>query len=369
MRHSPLKDRLAAAGATFRERYGVEVVSRFADPRAEYEAVRDSVALTDFSFVRMFRLPEAKGMDFLDALLAGNVPKIRFGRVLHTMMLDGDGLLVGDCFVANNDQEFVLLCESIVPDAELDLMMQAAGAAGAALEDLTANHVLLSLDGCKAWEVVKRQFGPDVLGLPYLSIENYTFEGTPVRLFRAGKTSEFGYLILAPETVAGALFVALQQEVVRCGGRLCGTDIHDDLRLEGRFFNIHREGLRVRDPLPLGLQWMVDFEKDNFTGAAPLKQRRTAGLRQKIAGVAAESGCQSLKDGAQIFYQGAPVAEVVAHCFSYVLNQPLGLALFPVELAYAGLPFRLSAADGPVITTISMPPIMSKSLGVKLDEM
>lgn len=369
MSTSLLRERLAAAGAGFRERYGVEIVSRLGDPQAEYCAVRDAVALTDFSFVRSFRLPEDKGLDFLDALLAGNVPKIRFGRVLHTMMLNPHGLLVADCFVANNDQEFVLLCESSVPDGELDALMQSAGVAGAGLEELTTSHVLLSLDGFKAWDVVKRQFGSDVLGLPYLSIENYTFEGSPVRLFRAGKTSEFGYLMLAPQAAAGSLFDTLQAEVVRCGGRVCGVDIHDALRLEGRFFNIHQEGLRVRDPLPLGLQWMVDFEKDNFTGAAALKQRRSAGLKQKIVGVAAEPGCESLREGAQIFHEGKPVAEVVACCQSYVLNRPLGLALFPIELAYSGLAFRLGAADGPVVKTISMPPIMPKSLGVKLDEM
>ncbi len=369
MRISLLKEKLAAAGASFRERAGTEVVSHFAEPPTEYRAVRDAVALTDFSFVRSFRLPEDKGLDFLDALLAGNVPKIRFGRALHTMMLNSEGLLAGDCLVANNDQEFVFLCESIVPDVEIDALMQAAGVADAGHEELTSSHVLLSLDGYRAWEVVKRQFGPDVLGLPYLSIENYTFDGSPVRLFRAGKTSEFGYLILAPQSVAVALFDTLKTEVEQCEGRLCGVDIHDELRLEGRFFNIHQEGLRVRDPLPLGLQWMVDLEKDNFTGVAALKQRRAAGLKQKIVGVAAETDCQSLKAGAQVFHEGKPVAEVVAHCFSHVLNRPLGLALFPIELAYSGLSFQLGAAGGPAITTISMPPIMPKSLGVKLDEM
>ncbi len=210
---------------------------------------------------------------------------------------------------------------------------------------------------------------PGRLGLPYLSIENYTFEGTPVRLFRAGKTSEFGYLILAPQAAAIALFEALKLEVERCGGRLCGVDIHDELRLEGRFFNIHREGRRVRDPLPLGLPWMVDFEKDNSTGAAALKQRRAAGLRQKVVGVAAEPDCAPLEEGASIFHEGQPVAEVMAHCHSYVLSRPLGLALFPIELAYSGLSFQLGEASGPAIQTISMPPIMPKSLGVKLDEM
>ena len=369
MRTSPLKDRFADKGAISRERYGVEVVARVADKQTECRAVRDAVGLTDFSFTRKYRIPAEQGLDFLDGLLAGNVPKIRFGRVLHTFLADDDGLLVGDCYVANNDEEFILLCESIVPDSEIDRVMQAHGAAVAGVEDLTTSHVLLSLDGFKAWEIAKEIFGADVLGLPYLSIEVYPFQDQSVRLFRAGKTSEFGYLLLVPQAVAPALFDTLASAVEKRGGRLCGVDAHEDLRLEGRFFNIHAEGLRVRDPLVLGLQWMIDFDKVSFRGCEAIKRRRAQGLQKKIVGVAAERGCKQLVTGAQIFHEGRAVAEVVAEGHSVVLDQPLGLAVFPVALAYSGLSFRLAAADGPAVRTISMPPIMPRSLTVKLDEM
>ncbi len=369
MRTSPLRSLLAGSGAVFRDRYGMEVTARVAERRTEYNAVRQAAGLTDFSWMRTFTLPEEKGIDFLDALLAGNVPKIRFGRLLHTFLADDAGFVIGDCYVANNDKEFLFLCENIVPDSDFDKLMQQAGAAEAGATDLARTHALLSLDGFKAWEIVKKIFGPDVVGLPYLSVENYSFEGQPVRFFRAGKTSEFGYLMLVPVEAASALFAACKSEAEQRGGGLCGVDVHDDLRLDGRFFNIHAEGRRVRDPLVLGLQWMIDFEKDRFAGSEAIKQRRTAGLKKKIIGVSAETGCDALADGARIFHDGKQVAEVVAAATSWTLNQPIGLAVFPVELAYSGLSFRLGAPEGPVVHSISMPPIMPKSLTVKLDEM
>jgi aminomethyltransferase len=368
MRTSPLRGKFAALGAAFNEQHGREIVTRVADRAAEYAAVRDAVGLTDFSFVQTFRVPEAKGMDFLDSLLAGNVPRIRFGRVLHTFLADEDGMLVGDCYVANNDQEFLFLCESIVPDQEILRVLQGCGMQEAGVEDMAGSYVLLGLDGPRAWEVVKEVFGADVLGLPYLSVEVYPFEGQSVYLFRAGKTGEFGYLLLAPVTVAEALFNKLHDLAQKSGGRCCGFEIHQDLRLEGRFFNIHAEGRRVRDPLVLGLQWMVDFDKENFRGAGAIKQRRADGGKQKIIGVAAAPGSRDLARDAKIFDQGQPVAEVVTDCFSYVLDRQIGLAVFPVELAYAGLTFQLGAPGGPPVNTISMPPIMPKSLKVKLDE-
>jgi aminomethyltransferase len=361
---------LQAAGAVFEERYGTEVVSTVSTVARECGLVRNSVGLTDFSFTQLYRIPEEKAVDFLDSFLAGNVARTRFGRMLHTFIPDEDGCVAADCYVANNDQEFILICESIVATEEIDRILDSHGAREAGVENLTDRCVLLSLDGVDAWKVVRDVFGRDVLGLPYLSVEVYPFEGENLTLFRAGKTSEFGYLLMAPHAVAKALFDRLHAVVTEVGGGLCGVRAHNDLRLEGRFFNIHSEGIQVRDPLVLGLQWMIDFNKTGgFRGSAPLFSRRAAGLKQKIIGVSAAPDCEALCPGARIFLSQQPTGTVVASCHSSVLNRRLGLAVFPVGSAYAGLDCTLGTAGGPPVRTISMPPILPKSLSVRLDEM
>jgi aminomethyltransferase len=365
-----LKSALQAAGAVFETRYGTEVVASVSDPATEYGHVRNAVGLTDFSFVQIYRVPEERACDFLDLFLAGNVARTRFGRLLHTFLPTEDGNVAADCYVANNDQEFILICESVVDTAEIDRIIESYGGTAAGIENWTDQRVLLSLDGIEAWKIVRELFGQDVLGLPYLAVEVYPFEGQNILLFRAGKTSEFGYLLLAPNAVAAALFGKLLDMARKLGGGLCGVNIHNDLRLEGRFFNIHREGLQVRDPLVLGLQWMIDFDKaDGFRGSKAILERRAAGLKRKIIGVSAAADCAALRPGAAVYYNGQPVAEVVTCCHSHVLGRKLGLAVFPVELAYSGLEFTLESAGGPAVKTISMPPILPKSLSIKLAEM
>ncbi len=366
MRTSHLRDFFERAGARFTERHGVEIVDSLADPRTEYQRVRDAVAISDASHMQVFRLPEAGAIDSLDPLLAGNVARIRYGRLLHTFLADDDGFLAADGYVANNDDEFLLVCESLVDDPALRSLFMDRGAS-AGMEDLTDSHSILSIDGYKAWAVARELFGSDILGLPYLSVETCSFDGDTVRLFRAGKTSEFGYLALIRREKAEALAAALAESAERQGGGLCGSAIHNDLRLEGRFFNIYAEGATVRDPLPLGIQWMIDFEKPEFRGDAAIRQRREAGLRKKIVGVRALPG-QDLAPEQALLQGDTEVGRLVATCTSHVLECRLGLALMDVDSAYAGLSFRLGQPEGPEITTISMPPIMPKSLGVKLDE-
>ena len=146
-----------------------------------------------------------------------------------------------------------------------------------------------------------------------------------------------------------------------------GVEAHSMLRLDGRFFNIHEEGAKVRDPLPLGLQWMVDLEGDEFRGQGPLLERREAGYAKKIIGVIPGDETGALEAGDAIVHQGEQVAEVITACDSPTLGRRVGLALFELPFAYSGL--ALEGGDGRSIQTISMPPFTPKSLTVKLDEM
>jgi aminomethyltransferase len=366
MRVSPLKELLAARGATFAEREGTEIAVRFGDVADEYRAVREAVGIADFSFMTRHRIPEA-GLDALETYATGSVAGIRFGRVQHTMAADDGGLVESDLYVANDDENFIVLGDSLVDDGATRAALTAAGAFAAGAADLSAETALIGVDGFRAYAVAKQLFGPDVLGLPYLSIESYDLDGAAVKLIRAGKTSEFGYLLLVPADAAAAIWAKIEEAGAPHGIRPVGAEAHSMLRLDGRFFNVHEEGRRVRDPLALGLQWMIDFGGEACRGLEAIRARRAAGLTRKIVGVVPADADGALAVGDAVFAGAERVAEVVAAAHSPTLGRRIGLALFDVAYAYAGLDF--AGADGRSLCTVSMPPITPKSLTIKLDEM
>jgi glycine cleavage system aminomethyltransferase T len=145
--------------------------------------------------------------------------------------------------------------------------------------------------------------------------------------------------------------------------------VHNDLRLEGRFFKMYAEGARVKDPLKLGLQWMVDFDKEKFLGSEEILKRRQAGLTHKIIGIRSNADAEAFALGKTLFSDGDQVATIEATCYSPALDCRVGLALFSAAIAFSGLSFNLGSTDGPEVKTISMPPILPRSLTVKLDEM
>ena len=113
----------------------------------------------------------------------------------------------------------------------------------------------------------------------------------------------------------------------------------------------------------------IDFDKEKFLGRDAIIARRSSGPTKKIIGVGYNGPVENLMTGTPIFDGDEKVSEVTTSCFSHVLQSSVGLAVFPTTMAYSGLSFHLGAPDGPEIKTISMPPIMPKSLSVKLDEM
>jgi len=365
MSRSPLHDRLTRAGAAFAERDGFEACTGFGNRESEYRAVRERVGLADFSHVLKYRGRVDDALYPLDETLTGNVANLRFGRVLHTLLTGTDGRILADVYVACDDEDLFVLAETCAAPDVVDALLCRPGSG---LTNVSGELAVLSIDGPAAWSAPRELFGRDVLGMPYLSIEPHDLDG-PVHLIRAGKTAEFGYLVLVESGRAGGVWDRLMDAGSRHGIAPVGLDVHDDLRLDGRFFNVHREGRVVGDPLELGLQWMIDFAKDTFVGRDAILAHRDAGVDHKVLGIALAAGRDGMTSGDDVRLDGEPVGRVVTTGWSYTMDRRIGLARVAHDVAFAGLDLAVhhDGADLEAVS-LSMPPFVPKSLTVRLDE-
>lgn len=364
-RRTPLHPRLAQAGAVFVDRDDFEVCGALADRESEYRTVREHAGLADFSHLLKFRGRVDDALYPLDETLTGNVANLRFGRVLHTLLTDAQGRILADCLVACDDEDLFVLAEPCAPSAAVHERLCGPDSG---LTNVTDDLVVLSLDGPTAWGAPRDLFGRDVLGMPYLSIEPHELDGT-VHLIRAGKTAEFGYLVMADAARATGLWDRLLDAGARHGTGPVGLDVHDDLRLDGRFFNVHREGRVVGDPLELGLQWMIDFAKDTFVGRDAILGRRLAGVTHKLLGVALAAGQDGMAQDDDVLLDGESVGRIVTTGWSYTMGRRIGLARVVCQAAFSGLDLTVRHQGGERdAVSLSMPPFVPKSLTVRLDE-
>lgn len=354
-----LKNIWENAGAKFVNLASNEVVCEVAGFEKECEALRSTAVLSDFSFVKKIEYPENEGIDFLDTVLAQNILKLHYGKVIDTFLASENGEIAAECFVGNIDDKLFLIAENLADDEFLNSKLLPDFA-----RDLTQDFVLLNVDGPLAWKVADAVFGAEVLNLAYLSIEKYEFESNDIYLIRNGKTGEFGYQFLAPKAIAESLFIRLKTEVENVGGVLAGVKSLFNGRLEGNFFNIYAEGAVVKNPILLGLQWMIDFDKESFSGSAEIFAHRDLAKEFSLAGV---KSSEVLNVGDSIFNGDESVGEIIASGVSKGLGANIGLAKFKKMYAYPKFDYSLSANGDLNVFTVAMPPIIALSLQNGLD--
>ncbi len=357
MRELILKDIWTAAGADFGALGGAQCVANFGDVRRELNALRTTAALCDFSFSKIFEYGESDGIDFLDTRLAANILKLRYGRIIDTFLADESGRIAAEAFVANAADKVVAVCEPL-SDGAVSVLAEPPEA------DKTADRVLLSVDGPLAWRVVRDVFGSDILNLSVLSVEKYDFDGADVFLMRNGRTGEFGYQFLAPASAAESLYGKISASLESVGGTLCGFDAHAIARLEGNFFNVYAEGAKIGCPLELGLQWMVDFDKESFDGFGAIFAKRNAGVERTVVGLKTSG---AIPERAEIFDGSEKVGEVAVSAESPTLSANIGLGLFSKEYAASGFDFSLSPDSPATVSTVSRPFVFAASLERGMD--
>ena len=320
-------------------------------------AIRLSVAVSEASQVSVLRVSGSAAFDALDRI----VPRelfIRDGQILHSMLLKDDATLLADLFVCRQDESYLLLSEGASAD-EIRHSLQEQVPAGADLElrSLDETHGLVALDGPYAWELLAEALSPDVIGLPYLGF----FDLDPWLCFRAGKTGEYGYLLLGARSEIPALTARLLEEGRRFD--VAGTDLEalDQCALENGFFNIRREGAFDLTPIELQLQWRASYQKD-YVGAAALRQQRSKGASARVTTIV---GGSPLVEGDSVFLGETRIGRVVNAGFSPTRGDWVALALVEERWAHPGLRLTAVHGDGRLdIHSVSPPVINNRSLYV-----
>ena len=355
-----LKDKWATLGANFGEISGSQCVKNFGDTSKELATLRTNAVFCDFSFAKKFVYDENDGLDFLDSILSADILKLRYGKIANTILADENGKVVADVFVADIDDKLIVIAEEAEKGSTSPLCSE-----NSAATDITNSHVLLSVDGVFAWKIAKDIFGSDILNLPFLAVEKYDFEGEDVYLLRSGKTGEYGYQFLAPNSIAEKLADKIIESLNANNGMLCGFDAHQSARLEGNFFNIHAEGKNLGCPLELGLQWTIDFEKESFIGSEAIFEKRRNGVKRKLVGM---KSSQEINVGEKIYDGDVCVGEIVSSAKSHIADTFLATAIFDAEYAASGFAYSRTPNGEENIETVSRPPFIALSLSTPMED-
>lgn len=311
---------------------GYSMPLHYGSIRNEHLAVRQRAGLFDVSHMGELNVSGPGALGFLQELVTNDVAKLTPGRALYTVMCHPDGGIVDDLLIYRDQDGFMCVVNAARQEADLDWMESCLSGFEAHLSDVSAETVLLAVQGPEAKAIVQSLSpGQDLESIRYYHHRLGEVAGIPARISRTGYTGEDGFELYAGAAQGEQLWSALLEAGAPRGLVPAGLGARDTLRLEAGFRLYGQDIDETTDPISAGLGWVVKLAKGPFIGRDALEGIAPAPPRTFIG---LQLGPREIPRHGRPIYQGKRcVGEVTSGSFGFTVGA--GLAMGYVEPASA----------------------------------
>lgn len=313
-----------------------------------YEKIRNTAGLVDLDNWVRIEVSGPDAVDALDSVVGGNVTDLFEGRAMNTLIPSLDGGVEAILWLLATETGFVIVAEPEERTAIQGVLAQLDNF-DIATRDLSDRRYHMVLTGPAAEAIAGSVLGDEISSIAFLNTFELASGETAARI---GFFGEYELHLFGEADAKSDLVARITAEA--------GDDILTDQSAFGVMMAEMRILSRARDVVPgaslfaTGLQWMVDFSKDNLRGAEAIASRRDE-TGQSCVLMVMEGAPQT---GA-IKIEGAEVGFVQSAYHSDTLGRTVALAYLDADLAAPGL--RIETGAG-LAETVSAPAFLSKSV-------
>lgn len=233
MPDNPLARFHESLGAFLVERAGIRVPSNYGEVEAEHRAARETAALFDLTSAGKLAVRGDESRRFLHQLLAQDIESLTPGEGRFSLLLSREGKITSPLRVCRLPASFLLLTPSLTRVRVLKVLERLKAATEVEIEDVSAERVMLSLQGPDADAMLERALGVAPPGPDDLASrrEDHDVFGR-LLLVRTHQTGRPGLLLLCDNDPADGVFACLHEAVTAAGGRAAGLEAFEGLRIE-----------------------------------------------------------------------------------------------------------------------------------------
>lgn len=341
----------------------------------QYYAVRERVGFQNLSGLPKIILSGADAIALCNSLILTDLTRLPTNQMQPSVMLDDAGRMIADIQILNRGTHLLVLADG---DNRADILARFNGAKcnfpDVTIKDETDQLALFSVDGPYSWELLKVFLGLGIIGVRFLEVvPEQQIADVPVTLCRAGKTGEYGYLLLAEGQHQQALQAALEEAGKPFDMREFGQEAAALFRLENRVLNPAAEGAAAGNVLELNTRVMFSRDKSDHAGRAALLRVIDQGVAQRLTGICFtaltdETGV-TIPPGSRLTAGGCKVGTLVTASYSFTLGHWIGLAMIDEACACVGLMLSVVTPDGEQrCHSVSAPFIFNKSMSIRPQE-
>ncbi|HRK23423.1 MAG TPA: sarcosine oxidase subunit alpha family protein [Beijerinckiaceae bacterium] len=378
VRHTPMHDLAAAAGAVF-EDVGQWKRARYfpqhnedlhAAVARECRAVRQAVGLFDASTLGKIEVCGPDAATFLERIYCTPVASLRPGRCRYGLMLGETGFLMDDGVFARLDVNRFYLTTTTGGAARVlhhmeDYRQTEWPDLDVWLTSVTEQWAVVAVQGPRARDLLApliQGFDIAAAAMPHMAIQEGQVAGIPARVLRVSFTGELGFEVHVPAGYGRALWQVLRQAGEGHRAVTYGTEAMHVLRAEKGYIIVGQETDGTVTPQDLGLAWAVGKSKGEFIGRRSLKRPDLVACgRKQLVGLLTDNPAVVLDEGAQLTASAHPapgsaaLGHVTSSYWSAALGRSIALALLAEGRARQGEGLFASTLSGSVPVRVTAP--------------
>ncbi|NWF83637.1 MAG: glycine cleavage system aminomethyltransferase GcvT [Bryobacteraceae bacterium] len=355
LRKTPLNAVHHASGARMVDFGGWEMPVQYSGILDEHAAVRTAVGLFDVSHMGEIEVRGPEALSLVNQVSTNNAAKLTAGQAHYAGLLYEHGGFADDILVHKVADDSYFLCvnasnqdkdfEHIASQNKWDCTVENAG----------ARYAQIAVQGPKAQATLQKLTSVDLSSIRYYRFVDGEVSGAPARIARTGYTGEDGFEIYVAPEQAEARWKELLEAGADFGIKPCGLGARNTLRLEAAMALYGHEIDATISPLEAGLEWIVKFDKGDFTGRAALEKQKAAGVKRRLIGFEMQ-GRGIGRDGYEVRVGGAAAGWVTSGGPAPALNKNIGMCYLPAGVAVPGTAIEVVVRNQPVpAVTVPLP--------------
>jgi aminomethyltransferase len=359
-KRTPLYDAHLAAKARMIEFAGFEMPVQYEGLIEEHRAVRERAGIFDVSHMGEIVLEGPRALEAAQQLVTNDLANCKDGQAQYAALCNERGGVIDDVIVYRFSPRRLLVCVNATGREKDFEWVRAHVGDGVELRQESDDWAQVAVQGPRAPELVDALCKPRVLDVPTYHFRDATVAGVRGCIVaRTGYTGEDGFEVFCPPGGARRIWDA----VLEAGAAPCGLGARDTLRLEAGYRLYGNDMDEQHTPLEAGLDFIVKLHKSGgFIGAQALREQKAQGLKRKLVGFKMSAKRHIARHGYPVRPPGVEkhVGEVTSGTMSPTLQQPIGLAYVPIEMAAIGTCFEVEIRDHAFPAEAVKTPFVSK---------
>ena len=273
---------------------GYKIAREYSNTELEYTAMRNTAGVLDITPMHKYDIKGADAIKFVDKLVTRNVTEIKSGQVMYIIWCNEDGNVIDDgtvfCFDSNHLRIFCA-------ERNLNWFSDTAIGFDVEVEDVSDTIAALAFQGPLSCKILNLLNVKNIENLRPFYFDDFDLNGCKVTISRTGFSGDLGYEIWCKNEDAISVWDSLFKFNRDYKVLPAGMNALEMVRVEAGFIQPNADFMsaeqalrpnRMRNPYELGLGWLVNLEKEYFTGKQALIRHKENGPEKKLVGLDVE---------------------------------------------------------------------------------